>query len=104
MGVFVKKGDQEEPGGSGGSGLHLDLEERYCAVCRRALLPWQESCPDDGGAALAISELPSAMPPPPAHLLGDEDGEDDEDGDFDDPDQGETTDPDDPTSEHTTRD
>jgi hypothetical protein len=111
MGVFVKKGDQEEPGGSGGSGLYLDLEERYCAVCRRALLPWQESCPDDGGAALAISELPSAMPPPPAHLMGDEDEDGEDDGlvdgfddEFDDPDQGETTDPDDPTSEHTTRD
>jgi hypothetical protein len=94
MGVFVKKGDQEEPGGSGGSGLHLDLEERYCAVCRRALLPWQEACPDDGGAALTIQDLPAAMPPPPAHLLGDED---DDDG-------VEDHDPDDPTTEHLTAD
>ena len=72
MGVFTKKGDQEEPGGSGGSGLHLDLDERFCATCRRALQPWQDSCPDDGGPAVALSELPSPMPPPPAHLLEDE--------------------------------
>ena len=101
MGVFVKKGDQEEPGGSGGSGLHLDLEERYCAVCRRALLPWQEACPDDGGAALTISDLPSPMPPPPAHLLGDEDEGSE---DVERADDGEDNDPNDPAVEHSTTD
>lgn len=77
MGVFVKKGDQDEPGGSGGSGLHLDLEQRFCTVCRRAVLPWQDACPDDGGSVALLEDLPSAMPRPPAHLLGDDDDEPD---------------------------
>ena len=72
MGVFAKKGNAEEPGG-GGSGLHLDLDERFCLTCRRAVLPWETACPDDGGAVVPLSELPSAMPRPPAHLLDDED-------------------------------
>ena len=75
MGVFSKKNDFEEPGG-GGSGLHLDLDARYCTVCRRTLQPWQEQCPDDGGDAVALADLPDSLPPPPAHLLRDD--EDDE--------------------------
>lgn len=74
MGVFAKKGDFEEPGG-GGSGLHLDLDERFCATCREPLQPWQTQCPADGGAPVSIGELPSRMPAPPAHLLGDDDDE-----------------------------
>ena len=74
MGVFSKRNNAEEPGG-GGSGLHLDLDERYCVTCRRAVLPWQTECPDDGGAAVPLGELPSSMPRPPAHLLDDEDPE-----------------------------
>lgn len=73
MGVFAKKGGTEDPGSGGGSGLHLDLDERYCASCRRSLLPWQTTCPDDGGEATALADLPSSVPPPPAHLLDDED-------------------------------
>jgi hypothetical protein len=75
MGVFSKRNNAEEPGG-GGSGLHLDLDERYCVTCRRELMPWQTACPEDGGAGVALSELPSAMPRPPAHLLDDDDGGD----------------------------
>lgn len=74
MGVFAKKGDFEEPGG-GGPGLHLDLDERYCVTCRRAVLPWQTTCPDDGGEVAALGDLPSSIPPPPAHLLEDEDAD-----------------------------
>ena len=73
MGVLTGRGDQEEPGGSGGSGLHLDLDERFCVTCRRAVLPWQTECPEDGGAVVTLQELPAAMPPPPAHLLDDDD-------------------------------
>jgi hypothetical protein len=73
MGVFAKKGDAEEPGGAGGGpGLHLDLDERFCVICRRAVLPWQTQCPDDGGEVAALGDLPSSIPPPPAHLLDDE--------------------------------
>ena len=72
MGVFAKKGDQEEPGGGGGSGLHLDLDVRYCVTCRRTVQPWETQCPDDGGDCVPLEELPSAMPRPPAHLLGDD--------------------------------
>lgn len=72
MGVFSKRNNAEEPGG-GGSGLHMDLDERYCVTCRRELMPWQTSCPEDGGEAVALTELPSSMPPPPAHLLADSD-------------------------------
>lgn len=75
MGVFSKKQDFEEPGG-GGSGLHLDLDERYCPACRRELLPWQERCPEDGAAGVLLEELPPSMPPPPAHLLSDDDAGD----------------------------
>ena len=72
MGVFAKKGDFEEPGG-GGDGLHLDLDERYCVQCRRPVQPWETSCSVDGGDVVPRAELPSALPPPPAHLLADED-------------------------------
>ncbi len=71
MGVFSKKGDVEEPGG-GSSGLSLDLDQRYCVTCRRAVQPWETRCPGDGSEVVPLSELPSAMPPPPAHLLGDD--------------------------------
>ncbi len=70
MGVFSKRNDVEEPGG-GGSGLHVDLDERWCPQCRRSLLPWQDTCPTDG--AQPVRSLPPAMPPPPAHLLADDD-------------------------------
>jgi hypothetical protein len=81
MGVFAKKGDQEEPGGGGGAGLHLDLEQRYCVSCRRAVQPWETTCPVDGERVVALSELPSAMPPPPAHLLdADDDDQPEDDG------------------------
>ena len=81
MGVFSKRQDFEEPGGSGGSGLHMDLDERFCSECRKPLQPWQTTCPDDGARAVRRGELPSAMPPPPAHLLDDEDPDADDDHD-----------------------
>ena len=70
MGVFSKRGNAEEPRG-GDSGLHLDLDERYCPTCRRRLLPWQERCPDDDAEAVLLAQLPPSMPPPPRHLLDD---------------------------------
>lgn len=68
MGVFGKRQDLDQPGG-GGSGLHLDLDSRYCRVCRRELLPWQATCDRDGGEAVPLAELPPSGPQPPPHLL-----------------------------------
>jgi len=51
-------------------GLLIALDERACATCRRPLHPWQDHCPDDGGEALAIADLPPSSRPP-AHLLAD---------------------------------
>ena len=75
MGVFAKKGDFEEPGGGGNAGLHLDLDERYCVTCRRAVQPWETTCPIDGSEVVPLGELPSSIPPPPAHLLDDDEAE-----------------------------
>ncbi|HUH06798.1 MAG TPA: hypothetical protein VML96_03225 [Egibacteraceae bacterium] len=69
MGIFAKDPSKEEqPGGS--SGLHLDLDELICPDCRRALLPWQRSCPDDGATAVPRAAVSRTdLPPPPPHLL-----------------------------------
>lgn len=57
MGFVQKKGGGEDDGGAGGSGLELDLDLQACEVCRRELLPWQDTCPDDGGRAVPRTEL-----------------------------------------------
>lgn len=65
-------GDEAEP--DGGDSLDLDLELRACPVCRRELLPWQESCPDHDAEAVPRTELPpSDGPPVPDHLQPDPD-------------------------------
>lgn len=46
-----------------GSGLELDLELRACEVCRRELLPWQATCPEDGGRGVKREELPPPADP-----------------------------------------
>lgn len=56
-----KRPDDDEPGG--GSGLHVDLEDRACAECRRALPSWVARCPDCGGEAVAVGELQPADDP-----------------------------------------
>lgn len=75
MGVFAqdpRKQQEQQPGGS--SGLHLDLDERACPRCRRALHPWEATCPDDGEAGVERSSLTRVdLAPPPAHLLGEPD-------------------------------
>lgn len=73
MGIFAqdpKKQEEQQPGGT--SGLHMDLDERVCPRCRRALHPWETTCPDDGTAGVEGSSLTRAdLPPPPDHLLAD---------------------------------
>lgn len=79
MGILSRKsGGGEEQGGGEDAGLRLDLDVRYCARCRRELLPWQPRCPDDGGDAVRASELPSREDTLLAHL--DLDTGDDETG------------------------
>jgi uncharacterized OB-fold protein len=73
MPMFTKRQDPEESGEQGQNGLLMDLEERVCPTCGRVLHPWQAQCPDDGTAAVARDSV-QRMPPPPAHLLEDEDG------------------------------
>lgn len=60
-------------------GLTLDLDVRVCRTCRRELLPWQEQCPDDGGAAVRREELPPSPDPLLDRFL--REGEDDVDPD-----------------------
>lgn len=59
-----------------GSGLDLDLDLRACEVCRRELLPWQQTCPDDGGRAVRQEDLPPPVDPLVERLAG-EDAEQD---------------------------
>ncbi|MBW3657222.1 MAG: hypothetical protein KY457_01190 [Actinobacteria bacterium] len=66
MGFVQKKGGDE--GGSGGSGLEMDLDLQACAVCRRELLPWQDTCPEDGGTAVPKAGLPAVEDPVAARL------------------------------------
>lgn len=60
---FVQKKGGDEGGGSGGSGLEMDLDLKACAICRRELLPWQDTCPDDGGKAVPKAGLPAEVDP-----------------------------------------
>lgn len=57
-----KRGGGGEEGG-GGPSVELDLDTRVCATCRRELLPWQDTCPDDGGRAVKPGELPPPADP-----------------------------------------
>jgi len=72
--VQRRKIDDEEAGDA--QGLSIAIDERACVICRRPLHPWQDRCPDDGGEALAIADLPPTSRPP-AHLLADLDAEPD---------------------------
>jgi hypothetical protein len=80
MGFVQKKGGDE--GGGGGSGLELDLDLKACSTCRRELLPWQDTCPDDGGAAVPKTQLQADDPVAArlAALLDDEDPDGPDDG------------------------
>lgn len=88
MGFIVPKGGGEEDGGaggSGGSGLELDLDLKACGTCRRELLPWQDTCPDDGGPAVRKADLTAPRDPLAARLAALLDDEPDEPGESDEP-------------------
>lgn len=65
MGLLGERPSQDDDGGGlAGRGLTVDLDERHCARCGRLLHPWEEACPDDGGAAVRAGEAP-----PPSDAL-----------------------------------
>lgn len=52
-----------------GDSLKLDLDLRACEKCRRELLPWQDTCPDDGGRAVPKDQLAPNVDPLLARFL-----------------------------------
>lgn len=69
--LLPERRNDEDPGDP--AGLELDLDLKACPVCRRELLPWQATCPQDGAAAVAQRGLPrDDLPAPPSHLLDDD--------------------------------
>ena len=71
-----KKGDEQQPGG--GSGLVVDLGLKACPQCRREVPDWEARCPACGIPPVPKGELPSLLPDIPAHLLVDEEEEEEE--------------------------
>jgi len=68
--------------GGGSDSLGLDDEYKRCETCRRELLPWQDTCPDDGGRAVSPGELAADHDPLLARLLAEDDADPgDTDGD-----------------------
>ena len=71
-----KRADEQRPGGIG---LSMDLGLLACPSCRREVPEWLDECDDCGVAPVPRSELGSLMPAVPAHLLADEDPDQDPD-------------------------
>lgn len=74
--------------GGGSDSLGLDDEYKRCETCRRELLPWQDTCPDDGGRAVSPGALAADHDPLLARLLAEDDGADDGEGDRGDAEDG----------------
>lgn len=68
-----KRGDEQQPGGHG---LVVDLGLMACPSCRRELPDWEPVCSRCQERAVPRSALGSAAPDIPAHLLADEEPED----------------------------
>ena len=78
MGFLNKR--QEDDDELPGSGLHVDLDARFCPECRKEALPWQDACEDCGVPPVTAEQLPSSSFPLPSHLLeGLDDGTGDDD-------------------------
>jgi hypothetical protein len=80
---FIDPKKQQEDDELPGSGLHLDLEQRRCPECRREVLPWQDTCPDCGVAAVLTTELEATGFALPGLTLDDLDGDGPDAGDSD---------------------
>lgn len=76
MGLIRRGGGGGDEDDGGGDSLGLGDDHRRCEVCRRELLPWQDTCPDDGGRGVAPGALGATHDPLLARLLA-EDAEDD---------------------------
>ncbi len=55
--IDPKKGDEDDGGGLGASGLHIDLDLKRCPACRRELTPWEDRCPDCGEAGVRSDQI-----------------------------------------------
>lgn len=55
MGYLYEKDDEDD--------LNLDLDLKACSICRRELLPWQDECPEDGGAPVPKGNLNPTFDP-----------------------------------------
>ncbi|MEX1178436.1 MAG: hypothetical protein WEB09_08230 [Nitriliruptor sp.] len=75
--IDPKKGDEDDGGGLGATGLHVDLDLKRCPTCRRELTPWEERCPDCGEAGVAASQIAPDTFALPGLLAEDDDGSED---------------------------
>ena len=79
---FVRRGGGGGGGGDeGGGDEEQGVAIKRCEVCRRELLPWEDTCPDDGGRAIVPQQVEPEHDALLARLLADEDGQDDQDHD-----------------------
>lgn len=84
---FVRRGGGGGGGGDeGGGDEEQGVSIKRCEVCRRELLPWEDTCPDDGGSAVTPQQIQPDHDALLARLLAEEeaadaDGADAADGD-----------------------
>ena len=71
---FVRRGGGGGGGGDeGGGDEEQGVSIKRCEVCRRELLPWEDTCPDDGGRAIVPQEVEPEHDALLARLLADDD-------------------------------
>ena len=74
---FVRRGGGGGGGGDeGGGDEEQGVSIKRCEVCRRELLPWEDTCPDDGGRAVTPQEVEPEHDALLARLLAEDDEED----------------------------
>ncbi len=77
---FVRRGGGGGGGGDeGGGDEEQGVSIKRCEICRRELLPWEDTCPDDGGRAIAPESVRPEHDALLARLLAEEEGEEDDD-------------------------
>lgn len=76
MGLIRRGGGGGDEDDGGGDSLGLGDDHKRCEVCRREMLPWQDTCPDDGGRGVAPGTLGATHDPLLARLLAEDEAED----------------------------